>query len=297
MASILNIVPPSALSRISNLNLIARWVVQGFISGLHRSPFHGFSVEFAEYRQYTPGDDLRYFDWKAYAKSDRNYIRKFHSETNVRMYIAVDCSKSMSFGTTGISKLQYAKALAASISYLMVSQNDAVGAAVFSDKILSYLPPKSSRRHLNDIALMLSSAKPQATTNVSAALNVVAHMLKRRGMVVLISDLYDEPESVIHSLKQLRFLKNEVIVFHLFDPVELNFDYAGMTEFVELESDKRMLVLPSLVRKEYQKAVRAYIEEMRKACSGINVEYQVLDTSTPFDVALATYLHKRSRLG
>jgi uncharacterized protein (DUF58 family) len=295
MRAISDLLPPEALARFSNLNLIARWIVEGFISGLHKSPYHGFSVEFAEYRQYVAGDDLRYFDWKALGRSDRKYIKKYHSETNMQAHILLDCSASMKFGEP-VSKFKYSTAMAAAIAYLMVLQQDAAGAVLFSDKVLNYVQPKSSMRHFREMVSLLAAAEPQQTTSIHAALHFVAETVKRRGLFVILSDLYDDRDKIIAGLRHLRFKKNEVIVFHVLDHNELKFPYAMLSEFRDMETNERIQVMPASLRAAYLEAIGAFSDDMRRQCSNMDVDYQLIDTSTPFDKVLAQYLHKRQRV-
>jgi uncharacterized protein (DUF58 family) len=296
MRAVSELLPPEALAKFSNLNLIARWIVEGFISGLHASPYHGFSVEFAEYRPYTPGDDLRHFDWKALAKSDRKYVKKYHSETNMRAHVLLDCSASMNFGEP-VTKLRYGKAIAAALSYLMVLQQDAAGLALFADKLVQYLPPKSTMLHFRDVARILEQAPPQTTTNMSQALHYMAETVKSRGLFVIVSDLYDEPEKILSGLRHLRFKKHEVIVFHVLDHNETAFPYRVLSEFRDLESGQRVQVLPMAYRPAYLKAIDEFTASMRRDCSPMQVDYQLIDTAVPFDRVLAQYLDKRQRLG
>jgi uncharacterized protein (DUF58 family) len=296
MRAISELLPPHALNRISNLNLIARWIVEGFISGLHKSPYHGFSVEFAEYRQYVAGDDLRHFDWKAFGKSDRKYIKKYHSETNMTAHLILDCSASMNFGKP-VTKFRYGSSIAAALGYLMTMQQDAIGAVLFADKVVKYLPPKSSMRHFRDLTMMLGEAEAQSTTSISTALHFLAETVKRRGLYIIISDLYDDKESIISGLRHLRFKKNEVIVFHILDHQELTFPYAMLSEFRDLETKEKVQVMPAALRSSYLKALGNFNESMRKQCSNMDVDYQLIDTETPFDKVLAQYLFKRQRAG
>ncbi len=296
MRAISELLPPESLARFSNLNLIARWIVEGFISGLHKSPYHGFSVEFAEYRQYVVGDDLRYFDWKALARSDRKYIKKYHSETNMQAHVLLDCSASMKFGEP-VTKFKYATAMAAALSYLMVLQQDAVGAVLFADKVLNYVPPKSSMRHFRELVNVIAAAEPQKSTSIHSALHFVAETVKRRGLFIIISDLYDDQDKIIAGLRHLRFKKNEVIVFHVLDRNELKFPYAMLSDFHDMETDERIQVMPASMRAAYMEAIGGFSDEMRKQCSNMHVDYQLIDTATPFDKVLAKYLYKRQRTG
>lgn len=295
MRSISDLLPPSALARLSNLNLIARWIVEGFISGLHKSPYHGFSVEFAEYRPYTPGDDLRHFDWKQLAKSERRYVKKYHSETNMQAHILLDCSASMGFGEP-VTKLRYGQAIAAALAHLMIMQQDAASVAVFAQKILDFLPPRASMRHFQDIARVLGNAKPQSTTDIFAALDHLAESVKRRGLFVIVTDLYDDVEKTLAALRHIRFNKHEVILFHVLDHKELDFPYRALTEFKDLETGESVQVAPLVYREEYKAALNEFTEQMRKRCANMLIDYVLIDTQTPFDKVLAAYLFKRQKL-
>ena len=295
MRSISELLPPSALARLSNLNLIARWIVEGFISGLHKSPFHGFSVEFAEYRPYTTGDDLRHFDWKVLAKSERKYVKKYHSETNMQAHILLDCSASMGFGEP-VAKLKYGQAIAAALAHLIIMQQDAVAVALFADKLLNYMPPRASMRHFQEIAHVLGNAKAESSTNIFGALDYLAESVKRRGLFVIISDLYDDPERTLAALRHIRFNKHEVILFHVLDHKELEFPYRALTEFKDMESGDTVQVAPAVYRDEYKAALREFTETTRKKCANMLIDYVLIDTETPFDRVLAQYLFKRQKL-
>jgi uncharacterized protein (DUF58 family) len=296
MHSLSELLPPSALARLSNLNLIARWIVEGFISGLHKSPYHGFSIEFAEYRPYTAGDDLRHFDWKALARSERKYVKKYHSETNMQAHILVDCSASMGFGEP-VSKLKYAQAIAAALANLMIHQQDAVGMALYADKLLDYLPPRASMRHFQDVVRLLTNARPTSGTNMFAALDHLAESVKRRGLFIVISDFYDDADQVLAAIRHMRFKKHEVILFHVLDHRELDFPYRALSEFKDLETEETVLVAPLAYRLAYKKAVTEFTEDVRRRCANILADYQLIDTETPFDKVLAEYLFKRQKMG
>jgi uncharacterized protein (DUF58 family) len=234
------------LARIDSMQLLAKVVVEGFVLGLHRSPFRGFSVEFAEYRQYSPGDEVKHVDWKVYGKTDRYYIKQFEEETNLACYLIVDASASMGYklAPEGLTKLQYACRMAACLSYFMLRQRDAAGLMIFDSKIRTALPPRLRQTHLKHILSALEQAEPGGETNISKPLHELAEGLKRAGLIILISDLLDDPESVISALQHFRFQGHEVIVFQVLDSGELNFPFTTMTEFTDLESGQKVLVSP-----------------------------------------------------
>ncbi|MBI5366102.1 MAG: DUF58 domain-containing protein [Planctomycetes bacterium] len=289
------LLPPDALARLANVNLVARWVVEGFIGGLHQSPFHGSSVEFAEYRPYVPGDDLRHFDWKALGKSDKRYIKKFRSETNLKSYLMLDCSASMGYGTNGLTKLRYAACLTAALAHVMIRQQDAVGVVLFADRLLRYIAPRAGPRHLRDLTTVLEAARPTGSTRIQAMLHHMAESIKRRGLIVLLSDLYDEPEAVLKGLKHFRHRKHDVILFHLLDPAELALPFSGLADFQHLETGEKLQVRPLAVRAAYREALTAFIENYRRACADRAIDYQLVDTSVPFDRFLNQYLTARVR--
>lgn len=291
------ILPIEALARLANLNLIARWVVEGFISGLHSSPFHGFSIEFSEYRQYVPGDDLRYFDWKAFGRSDRTYIKKFQSETNLKAYILLDCSASMGYGSEGVSKLRYGACLAAALTYLLVRQKDSVGLVTFSNRILHYLPPGCSPSHQRNIMKILEGAVPGEATDIVSTLHRMAELISRRGLIILLSDLFENPEGIVHGLRHFRFRKHEVIVFHLLDPAERTFPFDSLADFKDMETGERLQVLPVVYREAYLEKIEAFVRQIRRDLSEYQIDYQEVGTSEGFDTYLARYLFKRARMG
>lgn len=296
MRALGELLPPQALARLANLNLVARWIVEGFLSGLHASPYHGFSVEFAEYRTYSPGDDLRHFDWKAYAKSDRSYVRLYHSETNLRAHVLLDGSASMDFGEP-VSKFRYGAAIAAALSYLMIQQQDAVGLALFAEEPVRYLPPRATLRHFRDLVAQLEAARPRGRTRVGKTLHRLAETIRKRGLIVLLSDLYDEPAEILSGLRHLRFKKHEVILFHILDHAELAFPYRTLSDFRDLETGARVQVAPAAWRSAYLRALGEFSASMRRDCSRMLVDYNRVDTATPFDQVLAAYLFKRQKLG
>jgi uncharacterized protein (DUF58 family) len=257
---------PAVLSNINNLELRARLVVEGFITGLHKSPFHGFSVEFSQHRPYNYGDNLRYIDWKVYGRTDRFYIKQFEEETNLKAYILLDVSKSMTFRTISVSKIDYGKNLAAAMSYLMLQQRDAVGLSLFDSQIQKILPPRSVSSYLQPILTELDNIEAGKDTDIGSILHIMSERLKRRGLIILISDLYDDPENVLAGLRHFRYNQHEVLVFHLLDPAELSFDFEGDIEFEDLESGEKIRTYPWYIRQEYIEAVKEFEKTYRRQC-------------------------------
>jgi uncharacterized protein (DUF58 family) len=286
---------PAVVARLGTLELKARTIVEGFLSGLHRSPFKGFSVEFAEYRQYMPGDDLSTIDWKVYARSDRYYVKKFEEETNLDCHLMLDVSGSMAYGSRGITKHEYASCVAASLGYLMNRQRDACGLTAFDDKIVTMLPASARAGHLRSLLLSLSRLELGRETNVSKPLHLLADSLTKRGMVVLISDLLDEPERVIRGLKHFQYRGTDVIVFHILDPDEVEFPFERATRFEDLETEEEIMAVPALVRPHYLKAIRGLIDRYRRELGGCGIDYHLLTTNEPLELALMAYLSTRAR--
>jgi uncharacterized protein (DUF58 family) len=288
---------PATVSKLASIELKARLVVEGFIVGLHRSPYHGFSVEFAEHRQYMPGDDFRHIDWKVYGKSDRFYIKQFEEETNLKAYILLDASRSMGFKSDGISKLEYGSYLAASLAYLMLRQQDAPGLLVYDEKVRAYIPPKGARSHITPILAQLNDAQPSNQTDSSVAFHELADRIKRRGLIIVISDLLDDPDRMLLGLKHFRHRQHEVIVFQILDPFERSFAYRSEARFKDMETGRELLADPWQVREAYMTRLKEYAEHITHVCREAQIDYQLLDTSVPFDRALFGYLAKRSKLG
>jgi uncharacterized protein (DUF58 family) len=288
---------PAIVSRLKKLDLKAKLVVEGFMTGLHRSPYHGFSVEFAEHRPYMPGDPIRNIDWKVYGKSDRYYIKQYEDETNLRSYILLDVSRSMTYASPGtISKLEYAKHLAAAIAYLMMHQQDAVGLLTFSDTIHRFIPPRSAGRHLQLILQELESLTPGTNTDVGTCLSSLSERIRRRGLIILFSDLMDEPERVLQGLKHFRYRQHEVIVFQILDETEWTFPFQEELGFVDLESGEEVVAQSWILAEEYRRRVEAWREEYRRACGEQQIDLVTLTNQTPFDRALLRFLEKRARL-
>jgi uncharacterized protein (DUF58 family) len=286
---------PAVVARLGTLELKARTIVEGFLSGLHRSPFKGFSVEFAEYRQYMPGDDLATIDWKVFARSDRHYVKKFEEETNLDCHIMLDVSGSMGYGSHGITKFEYAQCLAASLAYLMNRQRDAAGLTAFDDRIVSLLPVSARPGHLAAMLVTLDRLRLGTVTNVSKPMHQLADSLTKRGLVVLISDLFDDPERVIRGLRHFRFRGTDVIVFHVLDPDEINFPFERATHFEDLETGEDVMAVPALVRDHYLQSLQQMIDRYKRELGGAGIDYHLLPTDQPLEFGLLAYLATRGR--
>ena len=288
---------PSTISKLNSLELKARMVVEGFMVGLHKSPYHGFSVEFSQHRPYMQGDDLKNVDWKVFGKTERYFIKQYEEETNLKSHIILDTSRSMEYKSgDNISKLNYSVILAAALTYLMIKQQDAVGLALYSEKINKLLPPKSSRTYLQEILKQLSSVTAADKTNTASSLSEIAQKIKRRGLVIIISDFFDDVETVIKSLKSFSYKKNEVIVFQILDPVERSFSFGKDAIFKDMETLEEMTTQPFQIQKAYKEAMEEFTGRIKRECLNANFDYNLIDTSMPFDTALYTYIQKRSRL-
>ena len=286
---------PEIVSKLANMELRARLVVEGFLTGLHKSPYHGFSVEFAEYRQYLPGDEIRKMDWKAYARTNKLYIKKYEEETNLISNLVIDVSASMGYSSNKITKLNYASYLAASLSYLSIGQRDAVGLTLFDENIRTKIEPHSTKTHLKRILLELQNIIPSKKTNTSNALNILAEQSRRRGLIILFSDLFDEPSEVMRALKHFRYDKHEVILFHILDPLEKSFAHKDDAIFRDLETSEEIRTQPYQLQKSYQNAMKDFIEYYKRM-SLTKIDYVLVDTNTPFDITLTRYLIKREQM-
>jgi uncharacterized protein (DUF58 family) len=292
----LRFLDPAVIARLSTMELKARTVVEGFLSGLHRSPYRGFSVEFAEYRQYIPGDDLSTLDWKVYARSDRHYVKKFEEETNVECHLLLDVSGSMAYrGGAPMSKLEYSSVLAASLAFLMNRQRDATGLIAFDDRIVFRVPASARPGHLNTLMLGLDRMEAGKRSDVGRPLHQLAEALLKRSLVVLISDLLDEPEPIIKGLRHLKFRGSDVIVFQVLDPHELTFPFKGSARFRDLESSEEVTTEPASVRTAYLRELAGLTLRYDRTLRGVGIDYVQLDSSQPLDFALLAYLAARSR--
>lgn len=286
---------PEVLARISSLELLARSVVEGFLAGLHRSPFKGFSVDFMEYRPYVFGDDVRQVDWKAFARTGRYFVREFEGETNTRLHLLLDMSRSMDYRSSGPDKLTYGRFLAAAIAWLANRQRDACGLALFDTEVRRHLPARATRAHLHLLLNALEAATPDAATNLERSLRTVAERHRKRGFVVLISDLLTDLRRIERALQHFRFTGHNVLVFQVLDPQEIEFEFKDVVELLEVESGAKMLIDAKAARVQYRKNFQAHQAELRRICGLLQVDYAVLRTDAPLDTALFHYLSARSR--
>ncbi|MBN1553325.1 MAG: DUF58 domain-containing protein [Phycisphaerae bacterium] len=293
---------PDVIQQIKRLDLKARFIVEGFLAGLHRSPFHGFSVEFSEHRKYTPGDDLRRIDWGVYGKTDRYYIKKFEAETNVETYLLVDASGSMGYAAGGrMSKMDYAICMAAALGYMMISQLDPVGLFVFDEKVRSFLPPRSKRAHLTNILSTLARTQPAGPTRLGACLHEIAARIPKRSLVILLSDLLDEEsdsqedsqEAVNQALHHFHHGGHDLIVFQVLDHSEIELDFQGQVRFEDPETRQELQVDPEAMRAVYRQQVREFIETYRQQCQSIRADFVTIDNAMTFDKALLEFLLQR----
>jgi uncharacterized protein (DUF58 family) len=286
---------PAVLARLGTLDLKAKTIVEGVLSGLHRSPYRGFSVEFAEYRQYIPGDALSTIDWKVYARSDRHYVKKFEEDTNLDCHLLLDVSGSMSYGSGAVTKREYGCYLAAALAYLMHRQRDAVGLIAFDDRIVQRVPPGARAGHLKTVLLALERLPVGQRTDVAKPLGDLAKVLAKRGLVVVISDLLDEPSRVIDGLRHFRQRGTDVIVFHLLDHEELHFQFDDAARFRDVETAAEVFADPSAVRGRYLQRMERFVATYKRELGGAGIDYHLLDTSKPLDLALMSYLDARGR--
>jgi uncharacterized protein (DUF58 family) len=287
-------VDPKILARIRNLELLARTVVEGFINGLHRAPYFGASIDFAEHRGYVPGDDIRRVDWRLYARTDKYYVKQYEADTNTNFVVLFDVSKSMSFASQGISKLEYGSYVAACLAYLAHRQRDRVGIVTFDQEVVAYVPP--SAKHFNVLLQTLDRARPERPGRMLGPLSTIVEHFKRKSLVALISDLYENPDDLLDALKPYRFHGSDVVVFHVLDPAEITFPYNDASRFEDLESGEEIPVIPSSFADEYRKMIAAHIESLTTKCSEARIDYVQLDTSKPLDEALFKYLGTRERM-
>lgn len=286
-------IDPVSLMRIKSMELRVKVIVEGFWKGIHRSPYHGFSVEFTEYRQYTPGDDPRYIDWRLYARSDRFYIKKFEDETNLRCHLLIDHSRSMGYGSGGYSKAQYAGTLAATLAYFLFMQGDAVGLATFDDQIRDYFPPRNRPGYLRRLMLALEELPEGQSTDLGPALQRIAQMLTRRGLVVLISDLLTSIDELESDLGYLCAAGHDVVMFNVLDPAELSFEFDSPALFLDIESGRNRYVDPVAAQAEYKRRLTEHLEKVGSVCRSLGIDYHLFTTDRPFDLALLDFLMDR----
>ncbi len=288
---------PEIVAKLNSMSLRARMVVEGYIIGKHRSPYHGFSVEFAEHRAYGFGDEIRHIDWKLFGKTDRLYIKRYEEETNLRAHLILDISKSMLYKSGKISKLNYANSLLAALSYIMINQQDAAGLVQFSDKINTFILPKSRPSHLKTILTLLDDNNFGKDTKIEPVLHEMAERISKRGMVVLCSDLLDEPQDVLNGLKHFRHKKQEVIVFHIIDRKELEFNFNSRTKFLDMESKEEIITEPWHIQSSYKELMLDLQSFYQKKCRENLIDYVPVFTDQNLDISITEYLNKRAKLG
>jgi uncharacterized protein (DUF58 family) len=287
-------VDPVVLARVGNLELVARMVVEGFINGMHRLAHFGASVDFAEHRGYTPGDDIRRVDWKLFGRTDRFYIKEYEADTNANFACLLDVSKSMAFGSRGITKLDYGRLLAGCLTYMVHRQRDRVGFAAFDDDIVEYVPP--SAKHMETTLHILDRLKPSKPGQLAPPMKKLAEHFARRGLLVLISDLYEDPQAVLEAVAPLRFRGHDMIVFHVLDPAEIEFTYDQASAFEDLESGEQIPVVPEALSEQYRSLIREHSDALRSKFSELRIDYTLINTATTLDQALFSYLSMREQM-
>ncbi len=288
---------PEVIAQIQNIEMKAKLVVEGFITGLHKSPYHGFSVEFAEHRQYRPGDEIKHIDWKVYGRSNKYYVKQYEEETNLRAVIAIDSSASMKYGSKGnISKYEYASYLAAALATLLIRQRDAVGLALYDNELKKFLPPNSKPSYIHPILKTIDDYVPSNETGTAKALDELAERIKRRGLVIIISDFFDDIKSVTDALKHFRHRNHDVLALQVLDPKEINFDFGEGANFIDLETGEEIVTQPYQIQKAYKGAVSEFINQVKRECQLHKIDYHLISTADTFDKALREYLTKRSKM-
>ena len=291
-----NYLKPEVIRQVARLDLRAKFIVEGFLAGLHASPFHGFSVEFSEHRKYVAGDDLKDLDWNVFAKTDKYYVKKFQAETNLTGYLVMDLSASMNYTyRQKLTKFEYAICLAAALGYLMIHQQDPVGLVTFDTHIQKSIAPRSKRTQLGTILAVLANLKPKGQTDLSRCLQQLFAMMRNRSLVMIFSDLLSDPEPVLHSLHQLRHRGHEVILFHILDEAEVKFPFEGLVEFHDVEEQQKLTLDAVNMRKDYIQSINAFREHYKQECGKAGIDYVPMDTSVNFDRALMEYLVQRQR--
>jgi uncharacterized protein (DUF58 family) len=292
-----SLIDPQTLMRIKSLQIRARVAVEGFIKGIHRSPYHGFSVEFSEYREYSPGDDPRYLDWRLFARSDRYYVKRFEDETNLRCYLVLDTSRSMGYKSGAYSKIEYARTAAATIAYFLSTQRDAVGLLTFENRITEYLPPRHRPGQLRRLMALLEREPEGRATNLAEPLEQIAATVRKRGLIILLSDLLAPTDSLRTRLGYLRSRGHDVIVLRVLDPAEVSFEFATPAMFLDVESGRELYIDPAAARAEYLRRFRAHADEIERACVDLGVEYELITTDRPLELVLFDLLKLRMRRG
>lgn len=287
-------VDPNVLGKIANLELLARTVVEGFISGLHRSPYLGRSVDFAEHRPYMPGDDIRRIDWRLFARTDRFYLKEFEADTNTDFTLLLDVSRSMHFSSGGLTKLDYARYLGACLTYFSHKQRDRVGMVTFDEEIIDFVPPRA--KHLEVVLSTIDAVRPGGTSSLQRPMFQVAEAMHRRGIIVLVSDLYEEPDAILDAIKALRYKGNDLIVFHILDRAEIRFPFDESANYRDLETGEAIPVIPDYLREQYRELVSGHIERLARVLGDNRIDYSLFDTSIPLDFALFQYLSNRQRI-
>lgn len=288
---------PEAIRRIGRLELRARHIVEGLMSGMHRSPYFGQSVEFLQHRQYAPGDDLRHVDWKVWAKQDKLYVKQFEEDTNMRCTLLVDVSASMQYGSGPLNKYEYAATVATSLAYLLLKQHDTVSCIAFDESIRTRTPMRSTQKHLKSIVAALDASDPENKTDAGAILREVAEVIPRRGMVTVVSDLLGDVESTLRGLRLLRQRGHDVLVLHVMDDDELDFPFEGPTRFEGLELPQHLTCNPRALREGYMEALERFLTTLRRGCARDAIDYKLIRTSEPLDAALAAFLCRRGAAG
>ena len=287
---------PEIISNISNLSLKARLLVEGLIVGMHKSPYHGFSVEFSEHRLYNRGDEIRNIDWKIWGKTDKYFVKEYEEETNLLSHIVLDQSTSMLYGSSETTKLEYAKILAASIAYLILKQQDGVGLTLFDSKIRTLIEPKSKPNHIKSLFTIMDNIKPGPDTKIGDILHISAESIKKKGLVIIISDFFDDLESIMSGIKHYRYKGHEVILFHILDQQELELDFKERTKFIDLETNETIVTEPWHIQRDYQAGMKKFCDDLKINCRKNKVDYVLMPTNAPVELALFDYLIKRKKL-
>ena len=296
MAKLSRYLDPESISHITPLEIKAKYVVEGFIAGMHKSPYRGFAVEFAQHREYTPGDEVKHIDWKVYGRTGRYYIKQYEEETNFIAHILHDASESMRYGSTEVTKFEYANLLTCCISYLILNQQDAVGVTIFDNKVRQVLEPKSLAPYIHTIARELEASSAEEKTSMGPILHDCAERTKKRGLIFLVSDLFNDPDEILEGIQHFRFLGHEVILFHILDPYEITFPFEGMWKFEGLEGYDDRIIRPKQLRRAYLTALERFVKKIKDGCLAANADYIQVDTSKPVEQVLIEYLGLRKMI-